>query len=307
MVLSQASWSLSTESSLLRDRLVQFWLCAPADQIENLWNSSIGFTTKTLVSDLKPNSVFTAEQISLRNSIGDRLNVVGLNDISSVQLMIANFLLSPPGLMKINNADSYFPSWFSAVYKDLYEGKLSEPSGQVQESPTLSSSTETVEELSLPDFGPFPHSIESLSSNRIHLNRLLGLSNLFYIDPDDDEVAEELLELRSNLARIIISCPEDQLERFWSTDLGDRYWSLVRSGIQQRELPDADMPIKSSCLSLLDPANGGFANQGAINALLVLMMYFMPGTMKVPDAQTKLPAWLFNHYDAIFQQALPNQ
>ena len=77
------------------------------------------------------------------------------------------------------------------------------------------------------DFGDFPPSIKDLVNNRLHLNRLLGLSNLFYIDPDDDEVALELLQLRTSLANIIFNCPESDLEAYWSTDLGDRYWSLV--------------------------------------------------------------------------------
>ena len=34
------------------------------------------------------------------------------------------------------------------------------------------------------------------------------------------------------------------------------------------------------------------------------MVYFMPGTMKVDDAEQKLPAWLAPSYQEIFAKAL---
>ena len=38
-----------------------------------------------------------------------------------------------------------------------------------------------------PDFGAFPSSLQELVGNRIHLNRILGLS-IYYIDPEDREI-----------------------------------------------------------------------------------------------------------------------
>ena len=43
----------------------------------------------------------------------------------------------------------------------------------------------------------------------------------------------ELRQVRMSLIEAIERCPEDQLEGIWETDLGDRYWALVRSGIQK--------------------------------------------------------------------------
>ena len=39
---------------------------------------------------------------------------------------------------------------------------------------------------------------------------------------------------------------------------------------------------------------------GAVNAMLVAMLYFLPGSMKVDDPETKLPAWLLPSYNDIF-------
>ena len=126
------------------------------------------------------------------------------------------------------------------------------------------------------DFGDFPASIRDLVANRLHLNRLLGLSNLFYIDPEDEEIKSELLQLRSNFAQIIFSCPEVDLEKYWSTDLGERYWSLVRSGIQSCDLSVGDMSLKQRAVEILNPSSDGGTNSpNSTNAFLVAMMYFL--------------------------------
>ena len=51
-------------------------------------------------------------------------------------------------------------------------------------------------------------------------------------------------------------------------------------------------------------AGGGFGTPGAINAVLVAMVLFEPGTMKISDAEQKLPAWLLPSYQQIFAQPL---
>ena len=80
--------------------------------------------------------------------------------------------------------------------------------------------------LPQPDFGQFPATLQELVGNRIQLNRLLGLSNLYYIDPEDQEILQELREVRLALIVAIEQCPEHQLESIWASDLGDRYWAL---------------------------------------------------------------------------------
>ena len=91
-------WSLSgVPSSSQRDLLARFWLAAPEDQLSNLWLSPVGEATKQLVRELDPKYVFTPDQIALRDAIGQRLQA-GFQAPLAVQLLIVNFLYSPPGL-----------------------------------------------------------------------------------------------------------------------------------------------------------------------------------------------------------------
>ena len=42
----------------------------------------------------------------------------------------------------------------------------------------------------------------------------------------------------------------------------------------------------------LNPDSGVVSSSGAINAVLVAMLLFEPGTMRINDAEQKLPSWL---------------
>ena len=115
---------------------------------------------------------------------------------------------------------------------------------------------------------------------------------------------QELLEVREALANAIFACPESDLQSFWSTALGDRYWSLVRSGIQSQQSSPADISIKNKATQMLDPSqNGGFGTPGSVNAFLVALLYYLPGSVRIEDADTKVPAWLLSSYKEIFEIA----
>ncbi len=288
-----------------RDEVISFWLSAPMDQLEALWNGGFGALTQQMVQQLTDQTSFTQEQVELRQELNRRLGDLGLNHPLAHQLLLAAFLLSPPGLLKVANADSQLPNWLAAAYKQMYE--------TVQPVMTLGGETRRPTPPSAhsrglpnPDFGAFPESLEALVGNRIQLNRLLGLSNLYYIDPEDQEICQELVQLRYSLAGLIESAPDQELQRIWATDFGDRYWALVRSGIQKEALVEPDQQIKDRATSLLNPnAGGGFDRPGALRALLVAMMYYMPGSMRVEAPEQKLPSWLLPSYRQVFEEAHP--
>ena len=304
MDLPQHAWSAGSCGSLgQRDALARFWLAAPEDLLASLWASPLGEATRQLVRQLNPQSSFTPEQVALREAIGQRLQA-GFQDPLAIQLALASWLFSPPGLLKIANPQANLPSWLLPAYLELYEagaGVASAPAPAATTTPALQSPTD----LPQPDFGVFPDSLQELVGNRIQLNRLLGLSNLYYIDPEDQEILQELRQLRLAFVAAIACCPEQQLEQLWATDLGDRYWAMVRSGVQKEPLDGAEEAQKQAATAKLQPSQGGgFGTPGATNAFLVAMLYYLPGSMQVEGAEQKLPAWLLAGYQQIFAAPL---
>jgi len=289
-----STWSLSDLANpSARDSLARFWLACPADQLPALIQSGFGEATQALIRQLDKNTSFTTEQISLRDSINSRLQAEGLQQPYAPQLLLAVFLYSPIGLMEIADSSTNLPAWLNQFYQQIYVQPL-------QKSPPAPSP-----HPASPDFGPFPSTLPELVGNRIHLNRILGLSNLYYIDPEDREICSELQDVRSSLADIILSAQEHTLEQVWSGDFGDRYWAMVRSGIQSEKLSPEDENRKSNVSRTLNPnTGGGFSAPGALNAFLVAMLFYEPGSMQVNNAESQLPSWLYPNYKQIFADAL---
>jgi hypothetical protein len=284
-----------------RDELAEFWLAAPDDVLESLWNSPVGDATRQLVAQLTPTTYFTPAQVALRNRLAQELQS-GLQQPGAIKRMIANFLFSPPGQLRIANPQANLPGWLVPGYAALYEqGQVALPPLQ---PPVAAPAPPPA--APRPDFGAFPSSLQEFATNRIQLNRLLGLSNLYYIDPEDQEILQELRQLRLQFSQLVLNCPEQQLEGLFSADVADRYWALVRSGLQKEPLQPAEEQLKTAVTTKLQPSSdGGFGTPGAVNAFLVAMAFYEPGTMQVQGADHKLPAWLLPGYREVFAQALP--
>ena len=65
-------WSLSNKDQLSRSKLIS-WLSCPDDQLEFLWNSPFGSATIELVRQLDANTIFSSDEVALRNKIGNSL------------------------------------------------------------------------------------------------------------------------------------------------------------------------------------------------------------------------------------------
>lgn len=300
--LPHQPWTLTPMGSeSQRDPLIRFWLAAPIDQLQALWASPVGDATRQLIRQLTPTSPFTPEQLRTRDALNLRLQQQGIAAPDSIQLLLAVLLLSPPGLLRIANPSGSLPAWLLPAYQALYEQQAAAPVvAQPQAAPAAPPAG--------PDFGPFPATLAELATSRIQLNRMLGLANLYYIDPEDQEILQELQQLRRDLAAAIQCAPEAELETFWTGDIGERYWAVVRSGIQKEPLSPADQQLKQQVTLKLQPAQGGgFGTPGAINAFLVAMLLFEPGTMTVDGADHKLPAWLLAGYQDTFAKPLQAQ
>ena len=299
MNLPNSAWSVqNAQAQGQRELLARFWIAAPTDMLEILWESPAGKATVALVQELKDDSQLMSTEISLRTEINEILSK-GLQQPLATQLLLANFLFSPKDRLKIQNPEQNLPGWFVLAYKSIYESSDSNniPVNQVNNQSKDSSQIDNLTD--------FPNTLDELISNRIQLNRMLGLSNLYYIDPEDKEIYDELVDVRRSFSKAIDRCNESNLENLWTNHLQDRYWSMVRCGIQNRDLLPEDDQIKKLAVQKLSPSmGGGFDKPGSINALLIAMLYFEPGTMTVNDPENNIPEWLKENFFEIFMQPI---
>ena len=111
-------WQLNDSGTLdQRLLLARFWLSSPEDQLEMLWQSQIGETSRQLIRQLTPSSVFPPEQVQLRDQLNEVLRQ-GLEGPGSVQV-VSNCLFSSWSF-SIQGPERYLPSWLLADYHGLY-------------------------------------------------------------------------------------------------------------------------------------------------------------------------------------------
>ena len=124
---------------------------------------------------------------------------------------------------------------------------------------------------------------------------MLGLANLYYIDPEDREIASELLVLRRDLSKLIQACRKISCLPL-GISLGEALLGCCAIGCAKEPLERETLRMRSC---RLQPQQGEFWHPGALNAFLVAMIYFEPGSMRVDGAESKLGMAL-PHYEQVF-------
>ena len=69
MELPTQPWYLDSGNAGSRDALIRFWLAAPSDRLQQLWDGEFGSRTRSLVQQLNSQSQFNPDQLGLRESL----------------------------------------------------------------------------------------------------------------------------------------------------------------------------------------------------------------------------------------------
>ncbi len=126
-----------------------------------------------------------------------------------------------------------------------------------------------------------------VSVSQEFLNRLIGCANLYYIDPSDESIQRELLQLRREFAELWLQIPSDRLRECYTQELGKAHQSVLNSGIQNQPLPETEQPFVQELIAKLTP---GLDAPLAINAVLALLLYQQRD--RLPQFTQPLPDWL---------------
>ena len=104
-------WTLSNAAAgQHREEVARFWIHAPEDALEMLWDSVFGEATRLLITQLTSSTAFSTGQLELRDELFAVMRQ-GFNQPGSVKVMIAAFLLSPGGTLTISNPETVMPAW----------------------------------------------------------------------------------------------------------------------------------------------------------------------------------------------------
>ncbi|MEG4212273.1 FkbM family methyltransferase [Microcoleus sp. S13_B4] len=265
--------SAISELRQIRKQIADFWLNLPAENLETAYRSASGNSYQILLkSGFQRQPMIESEQIFLQ-----QLTQIskGLVHPKAVNALLAAMLYFPPETMRIPDARNRLPHWLIGDYEQVFETEAAIKSD--------SSSDLLAQYIQSPQFA----------------NQLLGCVNLYRIDPSDESIVLELRQIRKQMADFWLSVPSEKLENFYRGEVRKGYQAILSCGLQAEAMTEAEQKF----LQQLTEISKGLVQPQAINALLGAMLYFVPGKMRVPDARTRLPQWLLEDYEKVFESA----
>ena len=186
-------------------------------------------------------------------------------------VLLALFPFFPPDQLKVEDAAAKLPSWLLTLYSARYQ---TSQQSQAEPSPTGNSAF----------------------ADRIFLNRILGLSNLYYIDPEDQEILQELREVRLQTVQLMLSAGRDELAKQFQSDFGDRFWAMAQSGIQKESLDANEAQQRDAMQQWLSQTPNSLHQEGGIQRFAAILLFSQPGSVRLADPDRNLPAWILDGY-----------
>jgi len=244
---------------------------SPGDFLEPLLSSPFGRVYALLLErgcaqDLPDPDGALAQQ---RDQLSQRLRLCGLQSPEGHALLMALMPFFPPGKLKVEDAPAKLPDWLLEIYRRRYEPA----SARGSEPGELSTSGQ-------PSF-----------DDRIFLNRILGLSNLYYIDPDDQEILQELRQVRLQTIDLLLSSTREALGQHFSSDFGDRFWAMAQSGVQKEPLDAHEAAQRDAIQTWLSTTPNSLHQEGGIQRFAAALLFSVPGSITLADPERNLPAW----------------
>jgi hypothetical protein len=244
---------------------------APIDFLEPLLNSPFGRVYKLFLDRCCTKKFAGPLAENRRDALSQQLRQVGCERAEGWAVLLALFPFFPPSELKVEDAANKLPKWLYAIYAARYEASA---------PPTIVQST-----TGQPAF-----------KDRIFLNRVLGLSNLYYIDPEDQEILQELREVRLQMIQLMLSVGRDELGHQFQSDFGDRFWAMAQSGVQKESLDSSEIQQRNAIQEWLSKTPNSLHQDGGIQRFASVLLFNQPGSVRLAEPDRNLPAWFVDGY-----------
>jgi hypothetical protein len=318
------SYGSLMEARLARQCLSQFWLSAPVDQLELLYRSPIGECYRQLLASGLARETLLPQEQGWKDTLAQRL-ATAFERPETTNVLLAAMPYFPSGKMRVADPLQQIPGWLQEDYARLFDpgllqvmwkpAALLNPVGQSYgPAPTLgvqSRGQAAPAAAPAPQFNARPV-LPRLSATRgaqalalvqspDYLNRMGGLINLFVIDPQDQEVQAQLVELRRQLGQIWLDAQPAQLQDLYSSAFGQLYQDLLACGFPGTPLSPEDRMLRNKLARLV----ADMSQPGAINALMAVLPFYGPGKLAFGGGEQHMPRWLLSEIATIYGERPP--
>ncbi|WP_293058476.1 glycosyltransferase [Okeania sp. SIO2B3] len=288
--------SLIEELRQIRKQIADFWLTVAPKELETTYQGKIRQAYQTLLKSGIQNEPQTEDEQKFLKELAE--TSMGLTNPKAINTLLGAMLYFPPSKMLVRDAKNRLPKWLIDDYQQIFESR--EVAEKLEKA--FKSRTPHLSEYSpVKNAEVKPEKNVALTANQADdldipqqkfINQLLGSVNLYYIDPSDESVVQDLRKIRKQMADFWINLEPQKLETFYSGKMGKAYQALLSSGMQNQALTNNEQAFLQQLAVQLAK---GIEAPKTINYLLAAMLYCRQGQLQIQD-MSKLPHWLLEDY-----------
>ena len=269
---------------LARYQLSKFWLAAPVDQLQCLYESELGDLQRLQLTGQLVQQGLAVDETRWRDQLLQRLE-----DPTRAAERINMLLALMPYVQrrKLTVADplSTLPDWLHNDYCVYCEPSLAAPVGLLEPAkPNIpdSDSDSVVEPLT----DRRGEDAMTWFRDELVVTRMKELITTFGLTPADSSTCNELAGLRRVLAQLWLDVEPVQLQTLYGTAVGEVTQAMIKSGFGAFLLDEADV----QCRAQLGSQAMDFSKPGAPGALLASLLFYAPDNVCFETTEG-LPAW----------------
>ena len=291
------AWSLSRLSSLFREaaqhpsgssfqaarvarhRLSSFWMSAPVDQLQPLYEGDFGALQQLLLDSPIVWQELAEDERAWVQQLRDLLDNPQQQS-RQLNVFLALLPYTPPGQFSIQNPLEKLPDWLLTDYIRYCEPELEDqrhqPAGLLEPSPEpMDPLTDRRGEEAMVWF-----------RDPVMIERITTLIDAFQVDSSPDELFEELAGLRVVLAQLWLDVEPTQLETLWHTPVGEITRALIQAGLGRRLLDEQDQRARQKLAG-----RARDLSQPDAPAVILAVMLFYPLERIGFKTTDQLPDW----------------
>jgi hypothetical protein len=290
---NQPSASTLHAARMARHRLSMFWLGAPVDLLDQMYEGPIGDLQRQQLEGILVQQDLATDEKQWRDLLTLRM---GNPEERSRQLnlILAIIPYTKPGKLKLQNPIETLPTWLLRDYVSYcapeLKHELDGPAGLL--NPAEEHESDELDDT-ISEFAPLTdrrgEDAMTWFQDEKALSRMKALINLYGMAPDDQETLAELSGLRKVVAQLWLDVQANQLEALYQLPVGLITRSLITSGFGKVLLDQEDERARAQ----LAPLAADFSDSRNHGALLATLLFFAPEgiTFETTDG---LPEWLVN-------------
>lgn len=280
----------------MRRQLAYVWMGVPTGELEAVYGGMLGDRYRALLRSGIQAVPLIDDEPGFVQQLATQIGY-GFEHPEAVKALLGAMLFYPPGQMQVRDAATRLPGWLLPDYQAVFEAPAASPA-----VPAAAATVTTPAIAPPPASAPTPPApLDPRFEDMVFLNRLLGCTNLYEIDPTDQETIADLRDMRRQTTELWQGLAGDRLEAIYTSEFGRRYRALLASGFQKEPLDDAE---RQTLQGLAREIGARLEEPAGVKALLAAMAYYAPGTMQVRDAATRLPGWLLEDYRQLFEEVV---